>query len=69
MIYKMDNDDKESTGTDTVGENIGLMDVFRHSQMRKTVAIMFVNWMVVTLGKYVVLYEIQQHWCSVRMKI
>lgn len=38
---KLDNDKK-----------VSLFDVFRHSVMRRSIFIMFVNWIVVTLGYY-----------------
>ena len=55
MLAKMESHHNEEViddDSDADGEHIGLVDVFKHPLMRKCLLVMFVNWMVVTLGYY-----------------
>ena len=42
-------------------DEITLLDVFNHSLMRKSILIMFVNWVVVTLGNFLFHFGIKEY--------
>ena len=55
MLARMEEDhgsDVKKEDKQTNLDEITLLDVFNHSLMRKSILIMFVNWIVVTLGNF-----------------
>ena len=53
LLYHEPTSDTKTIGSKDHGtSNIGIMDLFRNPFVRKVTLIMFFNWIVVTLGKY-----------------
>ena len=64
MLARMEEDHGSDVKTEEKQTNldeITLLDVFNHSLMRKSILIMFVNWVVVTLGNFLFHFGIKEY--------
>ena len=52
LKIKDDENNKERIIDDEKNHNLGLKDLFKNSEIRKITLVMFVNWIVCSLGYY-----------------